>query len=77
MGFNNALITAASLAVAEGYLLNRTLLPDNAFHNLCLAAFGINLFLRFFVYGLFIYPFLLNPLRHLPRVKVRTNATDE
>lgn len=71
MGFSHDLLVVASLAVAGGYLLNRTALPDHTLHNLCLTIFGINFFLRFIVYGLFIYPFLLNPLRHLPKVKVR------
>lgn len=60
----------AVLAAAESYLLQRTVFLDTAFRTIFFGAFAVNLALRVF-YNVMIYPFFVNPLRHLPRVRVR------
>lgn len=66
----DTLLAVAVSAAVEGYILHRTVFVENTFHILFFAAFGANLFLKFIVYDIFVYPSFLDPLRHLPRVKV-------
>ena len=56
------------LAMLEGYAVQRAL-PEYHFRTVFLAAFLANLLLKGF-YNIAIYPFLVNPLRHLPTVEV-------
>ena len=72
MGFGDALLAVAVSAAVEGYILHRTVFLESTFHTLCFAAFAVNAFLKFIVYDFFVYPLLLNPLRHLPRIPVRS-----
>ena len=74
MGLNDTLLAAAFLAVAEAHVLKQTVYPNYVFRNLYLVAFGVNIFLKFIVYNIFIYPFFLNPLRHLPKPRARITA---
>lgn len=62
------LLRLAGLAMLEGYGLQRAL-PEYHFRTAFLAAFLLNLLLNA-LYSFAIYPFLVNPLRHLPTVKV-------
>lgn len=62
------LLRLAGLAMLEGYGLQRAL-PEYHFRTAFLAAFLANLLLNA-LYSFAIYPFLVNPLRHLPTVKV-------
>lgn len=65
----DSLLAIAAASVAEGYLLQRTVFEGETFRVVCLGAFGVNLVLKAF-WSLVIYPFFVNPLRHLPQVQV-------
>lgn len=65
----DSLLGLAAFSVLEGYLLQRSVIIDHAFRTVVLGALGVNLILKLF-WNVFIYPFFLNPLRHLPRVEV-------
>jgi hypothetical protein len=69
MGIGDKLAAIAALSAVESYLLQRTVLPDQAFRSLALWTFWSNIGLRV-LYDIVIYPYFLNPLRHLPRVQV-------
>jgi hypothetical protein len=59
----------AAFTLAEAYFLQRTVFTEETFRTVCLGALGVNLLLKAF-YGIIIWPFFINPLRHLPRVPV-------
>lgn len=65
----------AALTLVEAYLLQRTVFADEAFRTVVLYALGVNILLKG-IYSLIIWPFFLNPLRHLPMVPVCTNQQD-
>lgn len=65
----DSLLGLAAFSVLEGYLLQRSVFIDHAFRTVVLGALGVNLILKLF-WNVFIYPFFLNPLRHLPRAEV-------
>lgn len=67
MAFGDSLVALAAFSLAEGYFLHRTVFADESLRTVCLGALGMNLLLRA-VYALLIWPFFMNPLRHLPRV---------
>ncbi|GFN20539.1 hypothetical protein AtubIFM55763_005734 [Aspergillus tubingensis] len=67
---DSLVLLAASLV--EGYLLQHSLLPDWAFRSVTLLALAGNLILRF-VWGFIIYPYWVNPLRHLPTLPGNLN----
>lgn len=69
MAYGDSLFALAGISIVEGYLLQRTAFPEIAFRSVCLGAFAVNLLLKLF-YSSFIYPFFVNPLRHLPQVDV-------
>ena len=71
----DSLFAIAGLSVVEGYFLQRTAFIDHTFRTVCLGAFGVNLVLLIF-WNLVIYPFFVNPLRHLPQVKVIMDSID-
>ena len=62
------LLRLTGLAMLEGYGAQRVL-PEYHFRTTFLACLGGNLLLTAF-YNVAVYPFLVNPLRHLPTVKV-------
>jgi hypothetical protein len=59
----------AAFTLVEAYFLQRTVFAEETFRTVCLGALGVNLLMKA-LYGLIIWPFFLNPLRHLPRVPV-------
>jgi hypothetical protein len=63
------LLAIASISLAEGYFLQRSVLNEHSFRSVCLGAVGVNLALKVF-WDLIIYPFFVTPNRHLPTVKV-------
>lgn len=69
----DSLFAIAGLSVVEGYFLQRTVFIDHTFRTVCLGAFGVNLILKIF-WNLVIYPFFINPLRHLPQVEVNIDS---
>ena len=66
----NELLVLAILAAAEGVALQRTVFLDRTFRTVFLGAFAVNVALRIF-YNVMIYPYFVNPLRHLPLARVR------
>lgn len=62
------LLHLTGLAIVEGFFAQR-FFPEYHFRTAVLAALGVNLFLSVF-YNAAIYPYFVNPLRHLPTVKV-------
>jgi hypothetical protein len=69
MALGDTFMALVAFSVAEGYCLQRTAFPDETFRTVCLGALGVNLLLRA-IWGMIIWPFFFNPLRHLPRVPV-------
>ncbi|KAJ5808971.1 hypothetical protein N7474_010240 [Penicillium riverlandense] len=67
MALGETLLALAAFSVAEGYFLQRAAFPDETFRTVCLGALGVNFLLRA-IWGMVIWPFFFNPLRHLPRV---------
>jgi hypothetical protein len=71
MLFTEELLANAAITSAETFILVWTAaFPQYTFTGLLVRAFGINLALQLF-WDFIIYPYLVNPLRHLPLVKVR------
>ncbi|RHZ62720.1 hypothetical protein CDV55_106203 [Aspergillus turcosus] len=64
----DTLLAIASVSLAEGYFLQRSVLNEYSFHSVCLGAVGVNLALKIF-WDFIIYPFFVTPNRHLPTVK--------
>lgn len=62
------LLRLTGLAMLEGYAVQRAL-PEYHFRTTFLASLLVNLLLKAF-YNIAVYPFLVNPLRHLPTIKV-------
>lgn len=58
-----------AFSVIAGYLLQRSIFVEHTFRTVALGALGVTLILKLF-WNVFIYPFFLNPLRHLPRAEV-------
>lgn len=54
----------------EAYLLLRTALPNYTFQSVFFVAFALN-FLLLATWSVIIWPFVFNPLRHLPQAPVR------
>ncbi|KAJ5086261.1 hypothetical protein NUU61_007568 [Penicillium alfredii] len=67
MAAGDSLPALAAFTIVEAYFLQRTLFADEAFRTVCLGALGVNLLLKG-IWSLAIWPFFLNPLRHLPKV---------
>jgi hypothetical protein len=65
----DTLLAIASVSLAEGYFLQRSVLNEHSFHSVCLGAVGVNLALKIF-WDFIIYPFFITANRHLPTVKV-------
>jgi hypothetical protein len=57
------------LSIVEAILLQRTVLIDAPFRTVALGSATVNLIILV-IYNLFIWPFFLNPLRHLPKAPV-------
>ncbi|KAJ5951503.1 uncharacterized protein N7479_009916 [Penicillium vulpinum] len=68
MAFSDSILAVGVFTLAEAYFLQRTLFADKTFQRLCLSALGVNILLKAF-YGIIIWPFLLSPIRHLPKVQ--------
>ncbi|KAL2797475.1 cytochrome P450 [Aspergillus keveii] len=61
------------LSIVEAVLLQRTVWLDAPFRTVALGSAAVNLVLLV-IYNLFIWPFFLNPLRHLPKAPGSFNA---
>lgn len=62
------LIRLTGLAMLEGYGAQRVL-PEYHFRTTFVAALLVNVVLKL-LYNVAVYPYFVNPLRHLPTVKV-------
>ncbi|KKA23820.1 Cytochrome P450 monooxygenase [Rasamsonia emersonii CBS 393.64] len=73
--FSEELQVNAALTLLETFVLLWTAaFPQYSFTQLFLRAFGVNLAIQIF-WDMVIYPHLVNPLRHLPRVKSISSST--
>lgn len=71
MAFGDSILVVGAFTLAEAYFLQRTVFADKTFQTISLSALGVNILLKAF-YGIIIWPFLLSPMRHLPKVQVGT-----
>lgn len=69
MALGDNLPTVAAFSLVEAYLLQRMVFAETAFRTLLLYTFIVTLSAQGF-YSIIIYPLLLNPVRHLPKVPV-------
>lgn len=60
--------------LVEAYLLQRTIFPEETFRTIGLGALGFNLFVLA-IWNVVVWPFFLNPLRHLPTIPVCIKST--
>lgn len=58
------------VTLVETYLLQRTAFTEETFRTICLGALGVNLSILA-IWNIVVWPFFLNPLRHLPTIPVR------
>lgn len=75
MAVGDSFPVLVAFTLGEAYLLQRTVFADDAFRTVVVYAFGLNILLKG-IYSLVIWPFFLNPLRHLPMVPVGTTQPD-
>jgi hypothetical protein len=73
MALGDSILAVSAFTLAEAYFLQRTIFTDTTFQRICLSALGVNILLKVF-YNIIIWPFLLSPTRHLPKVKVGNKA---
>jgi hypothetical protein len=71
MAAGDSIPALLAFTLVEAYFLQRTVFADQPFRTVVLGAVAFNVFLKS-LYSLVIWPFFLNPLRHLPMVPVRT-----
>lgn len=69
MALGDSILVVGAFTFAEAYFLQRTVFADNTFQTISLSALGVNILLKAF-YGIIIWPLLLSPTRHLPKVQV-------
>lgn len=69
MAAGDSLPALLAFTLVEAYLLQRTVFAYETLRTVVLGAVAVNVFLKG-VYSLVIWPFFLNPLRHLPKVSV-------
>lgn len=55
--------------LVEAYLLQRTIFTEETFRTIGLGALAFNLFVLA-IWNVVVWPFFLNPLRHLPTIPV-------
>ncbi|KAL4867836.1 hypothetical protein BDV12DRAFT_110981 [Aspergillus spectabilis] len=60
------MISILALTLTEAFLLQRSVFTDVSFRAVALGSAAVNLILLA-IYNLWVWPFCLNPLRHLPR----------
>jgi hypothetical protein len=69
MAFGDSLPAVGAVSLVGAYLLQRTVFEGTAFQSIYFYTFLVTLSIQGF-YSIIIWPLLLNPLRHLPRVPV-------
>lgn len=69
MAAGDSLPALLAFTLVEAYFLQRTVFANETFGTVVLGAVAVNFFLKG-LYSLVVWPFFLNPLRHLPRVPV-------
>lgn len=74
MAVGDALPALLAFTLAEAYFLQRTVFAEETFRRVCLGALGVNLTLKA-LWTVVIWPFVFNPLRHLPTIPVSTAVT--
>lgn len=69
MALGDNLPTVAACSLVEAYLLQRVVYEETAYHTVLLYTFIVTLLAQGF-FSIIIYPLLLSPIRHLPKVPV-------
>lgn len=69
MAAGDSLPALLAFTLVEAYVLQRTVFADETLRTVVLGTVAFNVFLKS-LYSLVIWPFFLNPLRHLPMVPV-------
>ncbi|KAL1875983.1 hypothetical protein Plec18167_005244 [Paecilomyces lecythidis] len=74
MAFGDNIVALGGISLLEAYLLQRTVFANETFCTVCWWAFGSN-FAILTLYSIIIWPFFLNPLRHLPTIPGLMNGS--
>ena len=69
MAVGDSLPALTIFTLVESYFLQRAVFVNEAFRTVCLGTLGVN-FVLLGLWSSFIYPYFLNPLRHLPTIPV-------
>lgn len=69
MAVGDSFLALMAFTLTEAYFLHRTLFTHETFRAVLLSLLVVNVVLRC-LYTIFIWPFFVNPLRHLPKVPV-------
>jgi hypothetical protein len=64
-----------AFTLVGAYFLQRTLFADETFCTVVLSSLAVNVLLKG-LYNLVIWPFFINPLRHLPKVPVSITSRE-
>ncbi|KAJ5772764.1 hypothetical protein N7457_007660 [Penicillium paradoxum] len=68
MALGDSLPAIGAFSLVEAYFLQRVVFEDKTFQTICLGSLGVN-FSLLAIYSMVLWPYLLNPLRHLPKVQ--------
>jgi hypothetical protein len=69
MAVDDSFLALMAFTLAEAYFLHRTLVTHETLRAVLFSLLVINVLLKC-LYTIFIWPFFVNPLRHLPKVPV-------
>jgi ABC-type sugar transport system permease subunit len=70
MALGDNLPAVGAVSLVGAYLLQRTVFEETTFRSIYFYTFLVTLFIQSF-YSIIIWPLLLSPVRHLPKVPVR------
>lgn len=69
MAAGDSIPALVAFTLVEALLLHRTLFAGETLRTVLLGTLGVNVLLKS-VWSLLVWPFLINPLRHLPTIPV-------
>jgi hypothetical protein len=69
MAVDDSFLALMAFTLTEAYFLHRTLVTHESLCAVLLSLLVVNVLLKC-LYTIFIWPFFVNPLRHLPKVPV-------